>query len=303
MLGANLVRHCLAGSLAALAVSCASPVRDHADRSSADLTQIIAELQLHMMDDPYRYERSRTPGGRNVFANLLWRLDRLRPDRGPATPLDNAGLVIEFARARTLERLHRYAEARDGYWAVASSGSLLAAPAEEAAAVMDLFAQSSLDPDEDVRGGASRLAFLDAQVRTWTQIAWAQRKTAWAPLALEESEAWSMQRVEAVSRERGPEAAIEPALRLVEAHRASKLYSSHLIRLGDLYAQAARHQALKLSSGAKRFDPARYEGLLDHALVSYELATDDHHPSIQTEANGKIEALLAYHSGVRDRAP
>ncbi|MFQ5697410.1 MAG: hypothetical protein ACE5IL_03890 [Myxococcota bacterium] len=303
MLGENLVRRCVAGSLAALTISCAAPGLHRADRSSAVLTQIIAELQLHLRDDPYRYDRSRSPGGRNVFADLLWRLDRLRRERGASGPPDNASLVIEFARARALERLHRYAEARDAYSTVASAGSLLAAPAEAAAVVMDLFARSSVDPADDARSGPSRLAFLDERVRTWTQIAWRQRDSVWGPLALEESEAWSMRRVEAYSRERGPEAAIEPALRLVESHRASKLYSSHLIRLGDLYARAARHQALQLGAGPQGFDSARYEKLLDHAFVAYELAADAPHPAARSEAEGKIEALLAYHSGVRNRAP
>ena len=52
-----------------------------------------------------------------------------------------------------------------------------------------------------------------------------------------------------------------------------------------------------------RFDPERYDALLDQAFSAYELAGEDHKSALRREARTRIEALLAYHDGVRAHAP
>ncbi len=128
-------------------------------------------------------------------------------------------------------------------------------------------------------------------------MAWEFRKTSYEPLALEESEAWAMARVEALLRHRGIESGIEASRRLIEGHRSSKLYASHLIRLGDLYAEAARREHLRRRTDRRGLDTARYDAFLDRAFAAYELAGEQRRPQLRTEAHEKIEALLAVHQG------
>jgi hypothetical protein len=268
------------------------------------LTAIVAGLQLHLRDDTYRYDRSRGVDGQNVFAAALWRLDRLQRSLATSDGApDNVGLVIEFARARALERLRRYSQAHVAYARVASSGSVLAEAAEEAAAILESFALHSGGAPADLATPAAELAFLEERVRKWNELAFRQRGTPYAPLALEEAEAWSMMRVDWYARHRGPEAAIEPCERLLEAHRASKHYPKHLIRLGDLYAETARREVVRHRARRDPFDAGRYEHLVDRALSAYELAEDERTSETRAEATSKIRALIAYHQGVRAHAP
>jgi hypothetical protein len=266
------------------------------------LATIVSELQLHLRDDTYRHNRARGEDGQNVFSVALWRLDRLQRALGDEEDADQVSLVIDYARARALERLRRFGDAADAYESVASSGSALAEPAEQAGEIMLEFAAHS-GIVGGLEGPDAEIAFLDGRVRQWGSLAWEHRGTPYESLAWEEAEAWAMLRVDWLENHGGPEAAIEPCERLIETHRASKNYPKHLIRLGDLYAETARDHVL--SSRAKRdpFDPGRYEQLLDRALSAYELAEDERKPDTRAEATSKIRALLAYHQGVRSYAP
>jgi hypothetical protein len=300
----------VAGALSLLLAGCAvAPFsRSRPESPSAPhlrkLTAIVAGLQLHLRDDTYRHDRARGADGQNVFAVALWRLDRLQRSLGTSDGMaDNVGIVIEFARARALERLRRYSDAHVAYARVASSGSVLAEAAEEAAAVMESFALHSGGAPADLGTPEAELAFLDARVRKWNELAFKHRSTPYAPLALEEAEAWSMLRVDWYARHRGPEAAIERCERLLEAHRASKHYPKHLIRIGDLYAETARREVVRQRARRDPFNAGRYEHLVDRALAAYELAGDERTWETRAEAASKIRALMAYHQGVRAHAP
>jgi tetratricopeptide (TPR) repeat protein len=264
----------------------------------------VAGLQLHLRDDTYRHDRARGADGQNVFAVALWRLERLQRSLGRTDGApDNIGIVVEFARARALERLRRYSEARDAYERVASSGTVLAAVAEEAAAIMESFALESGGAPAGLDTPEAELGFLEERLKRWTELAFRQRGTLYAPLALEEAEAWSMLRVDWYARHRDPELAIEACERLIEAHRTSKLYPKHLIRLGDLYAETARRQVVRHRARRDPFDAGRYEHLVDSALAAYELAGDERESESRSEATNKIQALMSYHRGVRAHAP
>jgi hypothetical protein len=298
------------GAISLLIAGCAAgPFSRGRSESAPDphlrkLTAIVASLQLHLRDDTYRYDRARGSDGQNVFAVALWRLDRLQGSlEATEGASENTALVIEFARARALERLRRYSEAQAAYTRVAGSGSILAEAAEAAAAIMERFALHSGGAPAGLETPAAELAFLEERVQSWKQLAFQQRGSPYAPLALEEAEAWSTLRVDRYSRHRGPEAAIEPCERLVEEHRASKHYPKHLIRLGDLYAEAARRQVVHHRARRDPFDAGRYEQLVDRAFAAYELAGDERKSETRAEASSKIDALLAYHRGVRAYAP
>jgi hypothetical protein len=268
------------------------------------LTEIAAEIQLHLRDDTYRYGRALAYDGANVFAAALWRLDDLQRRRArPPERWENVDLVIEFARARALERLRRYGEARRAYARVATVPSALQAAACEASAVMERLAAHAAPPRVAFATAEDELRFLDARVDAWRTLAWDYRDSLWGTLAREEAEAAEVLRVEWLARHATPEVAIRAGERLVERHQASKLHAAHLIRLGDLYAAAARREYLRSRAQISRFDAERYEQWLDRAFSAYELAGEERVPAVRREAQKKIEALLAYHEGIRGHVP
>ena len=267
------------------------------------LTAIVAELQMHLRDDTYRYDRARGADGENVFELARWRLERLQAARGrDVAEWENVDRVIEYARARALERLRLYSDASQAYGRVALAGSLLLGAAEQGSAVMARFAAHAGPSSEPVADVAAELAFVEGRIHRWELLALEYLGTAYAPLAREEAEAWEELRVEVVARHRGSGAAISAVKRLVERHHDSKRYAQHLIRLGDLYAGSAREELLAARAGVRSFAPERYQTWLDRAFSSYELARDARRREHRVEAQKKIEALLAYHQGIRSDA-
>ena len=264
------------------------------------LTAIVADLQMHLGDDVYRYDRAAGAGAESVFGVARWRLERLQDARGrDVGDWENVDRVIEYARARALERLRLYADARDAYGRVALAGSLLLAAAEDGSAVMARFAEHAGPPPEPIADAEVELRFVEERIRTWEALALETLGSPYAPLAREETESWEELRVEWFARHRGPEEAIPAALRLVEQHHDSKRHARHLIRLGDLYADAARGELLAARAGVRGLDAERYQRWLDRAFSSYELAREARRREHRVEAEKKIEALLAYHRGVR----
>ncbi len=258
------------------------------------LTAVVAELKVHLGEDRYRFHRAVTADGRDVIAVSLWKLDRLKQFRSVSrADWQSVDLVVEFARARALERLRRYAEARDAFARVAESGSVLAAPAEEAAAVMARFVGSGAELAQTPERELER---IQAQMLRWRALSHELAETAYQSLALEEAELWETLRVDWLLRQQGPAPAIQSCMRLIEQNRDSKLYSKHLLRLGDLYADFAGSVYLRAQTRG-HFDLAEYEQLIDRALASYELAAEDRRPGLRREASARIESLLATHRG------
>jgi hypothetical protein len=268
------------------------------------LTRVVAELKLHLRDDTYRYDRATTEDGRNVFAVSLWKLDRLAGLRArPQDSWENADYVIEFARGKALERLRRYEEAVAAYRRVAAAGSLLGDAAAERARVVEGFARASARPADPFANPEEERRFIEARIDLWRQLALDVHGTPYESLALEESEAWQVMRVDWFARSDRLGDAISACENLLEAHRESKLFGKHLLRLGDLYADSARRVELQARANFANLDPSQYESLVDQAFSAYELAAEDRRPALRREARNRIEALLAYHDGAAARVP
>jgi len=303
------------------ALGCSSLGPDTARVRGADeghtLTHIVARLQLHLRDDTYRLHRHVTESGENVFEEAVRQLDRLRRARADAgEPLDEADAVLWYAKARSLERLRRYDQATHAYLAAAEGASVLSAPASAAAEVMRRFAahagplpeprpqpagadpmrEATPDASIDARLALGESARMELRAEQWRALAEEYAPTGYASLAREEAEAWDMMRVESLARE-DLERAVATQRSLIEANRSSKLFARHLIRLGDLYAEAARREYLQ--HRARALDAERYDSFLEHAFAAYEMAIDQRRPAVRRQAATKIEALLAYHDGVR----
>lgn len=275
-------------------VACQTAGPPVAERPDYSLTLIVTELQMHLRDDTYRSFRARSGDGRDVFQQAIARLERLQSQR--AVPQDQWGkvdIVIEFARARALERSRRYLEAMAAYQRVAQVGSLVAARAADAAGVLVRFTEHSGPPAMPHESGDLELEWLGSRVSAWDALARELGGSSYGSLALEELEAWSMLRVDALLRWRSAQQAIDAAQLMIERHRTSKLHARHLLRLGDLYAEAARREHLRSRVEQKPLDTRRYDGLLDGAFSAYELAGEERRPGLRAEAARKIDALLA----------
>jgi tetratricopeptide (TPR) repeat protein len=258
------------------------------------LTLIVARLQMHLRDDPYRVHAAPAGNGQTVFEDAHWRIVRLHEARERAgLPPGDVDLVLHFARGRALERMRRYDEAARAYEHVAGSASVLADGAAAAGEVMRSFAEHSQPLRSDT------VDAIQGRLARWRSLVREHDDTTYEPMARQEAEAWEMLRVELLARWDDSDAAIHAARRLIERNRESKLLAQHFIRLGDLYAEAARHEFVQHRARVRALDLQRYDALLEQAFAAYEQAMDERRPSFRREAATKIESLLAYHDGVR----
>jgi hypothetical protein len=286
---------CLA-SVLALAPACAWHAQPPSPLTALSVS--VADLELHLRDDPYRSFAHLLPDGRNVFEVTRWKLERLQRARS-ADPAqwEDADFVIEFARARTLERLHLYSAAAEAYRRVATSSSPLATAASAGAAVMDRFAAQS---GALARGEPeAQLSEIDARIAGWAERAEQESDPGYAALAREEAESWETMRVAFFARERGNDAALEACDRLIRRHRASKLYPRHLLRLGDLHVQAGRDALARARAELAPLAESAYEQHFEAALSAYELASEARSALLRREAQSRLQSLLAFHDGVR----
>ncbi len=280
----------------------AAPTEQGADAES--LTAVVAELKLHMRDDTYRFDRAVGEDGRNVYAVALWKLDRLAAQRARAEDAwENADYVIEFARGKALERLRRYGDALGAYRRVAQSGSVLGDAAAERARIAERFALAAAAPAEPFAAPADELRFIEERIEAWRALALEHRGWPQESLAREEAEAWQVMRVDWFARGGDLDAAVAACRSLIESERESRQFANHLLRLGDLYADAARREQLKARTRMTRFDAERYDSLLDQAFSAYELAGEDHKSALRREARTRIDALLAAHQRVSGHVP
>lgn len=265
---------------------------------------VVSQLKLHMRDDTYRFDRAVGEDGNNVYAVALWKLDRLAAQRARAEgEWQNADYVIEFARGKALERLRRYDDAVQAFRRVKDSGSVLGDAAAERLRITERFALASAAPEQPFANAADEMLFIEGRVQGWRTLAYAVRDTQQASLAREEVEAWEIMRVDGLARSGQLSDAIRACRVLIESNRESKLFAKHLLRLGDLFADAARSEQLQSRTNVAHFDVTRYDVLVDQAFSAYELAGEDHKPSLRHEARTRIEALLASHEEVTRHAP
>ena len=271
------------------------------DPASDSLTRVIADLRMHLRDDTYRQPRPRTADGRDLFAAIGWKLDRMQRERGLAPEhWQNTDFVIELARARVLEKQRRYADAQTAYAHVAArSGALQQSAREGEAGMARLVALAAAEaPTGD------EIAGLEQRVNQWGELAWDLRNSRWEPLAREEAEAWEMLRVERLATAGQLDAAIEAGEALAEHNRHSKLYARHLIALGDLHADAARALEVEKRTRAGEVQlEARRDALLERAFSAYELASEARMAEDRLAALARIEALRADREGGLAHAP
>jgi hypothetical protein len=89
---------------------------------------------------------------------------------------------------------------------------------------------------------------------------------------------------------------------LVASHRESKNANRHLLALADLYAELAVDYVETHPPQGLRFDPPRFEELVESAARLYEAITNQDGAPEKLEAARRLEAFLAFTLKVdRDR--
>jgi tetratricopeptide (TPR) repeat protein len=264
------------------------------------LTLQVAELQMHLRNDTYRSAAHIGPDGENVFEQALFSFERMQIARNlDYEQWGDEDLVIEYARARALEKLRRYPDAVAAYARVAHKGSVLAKEALEARDVMRRFALEGAPAALESTTPEQDMALVEARIAAWDELIETYGSTSFGPLAREEGEAWEIMRVELFGRFKASDEAIAACNRLIERNRDSKLYAEHLIRLGDLHADSARRESLVLRTQQRTFNAQRYDRSIGAALAAYELAAEARRDGVRRQAQTRISTLLADHEGVR----
>ncbi len=264
------------------------------------LSATISELELHLRDDPYRSFGHIGSDGRNFFDVTRWRIERLQRER--AIPLAQWGrddFLLEFARARTLERLHRYRDASLAYQRVASGETPLADLAGNSVVTMGRFAGAmggltwqSSDTDRDTE--------IRQRAEVWTALASSESDPTYRALALSEAESWDVLGVITQAHREGPAKALVSCESLVDRNRGSKLHARHLILLGNLHTDVAMELVSRSRSEQQPLMSGDYEAHFRAAVSAYELAAESRIAAFRREAESRLQALFAYHEGVLD---
>ena len=82
--------------------------------------------------------------------------------------------------------------------------------------------------------------------------------------------------------------------RVVMRHGGSKNSSRHLLALAELYADLAEEYVDANPPESLRFDPARFQELIDTAARVFEMVASRDGTPEKLEASRKLEAFLAF---------
>ena len=264
-----------------------------------DLIEVVAGLTWHLRDDVYRFPPPRDPTGHDLYRLTLRRLDAWEK-RYPNRLHD----VALYTRAETLERLGEYRAAADAYKQVTALPSPLGEPARQALVRVGPFAEAAALP-EDAPSFEERLTALRAKLDAWGRLVEKQTGTPYESLALVEEERLERVAASLVTEHRRElqdgAATAERSLRfLVEKHADSKNLPSHILRLGDLYAELTREYATD-HERPLAFDEEEFVHRADRALDTYRKVATWDGAREKPEAQGRFAALDAYKTAILAR--
>jgi hypothetical protein len=264
-----------------------------------DLIEVVAGLTWHLHDDVYRFPPPRDPTGHDLYRLTLRRLDGWEK-RYPNRLRD----VTLFTRAETLERLGEYRTAADTYRQVTALASPLAEPAHQALDRVTPFAEAAALP-ENAATFEDRLTALRRKLDAWGKLVERHAGTPYEALALVEEERLERLAASLVTEHRRDledgTATAERSLRfLVEKHADSKNLPSHILRLGDLYADLTREYVAD-HERPLAFDEDEFVKRADRALDTYRKVATWDGAREKPEGQGRFAALDAYKTAVLAR--
>lgn len=277
---------------------------------SEGILEIVAVLRRHIPDDTYHFPPAVDFSGRNVYRASLLRLENIERADSDAVRSGYLDTVLNFSKARSLERLRAYDLAAQHYQECARHPSELQEIALESAVIvtridealelgidmLDPLAEAGraplpLDPD------FVRLT-LDERLARLSTILEDVRDSHYQWIVQEEIERADVVRAEYFSKMRGvlddgSLVALQELQRVATRHGASKNRLRHLLRLADYYVRLSREYLMAIPPESLGFDPARFREISDAAIQLYELvASHDGRPE-KLEATRSLEAFLA----------
>lgn len=310
-----LVRHriVLIAALTALgACRSAPPEVDPRYRPAENILEVIAVLRAHVPDDTYRFPAARDFTGRNVYRSSLLRLESIERVHEGALRAGHMEGVIAFAKARALERLGAYDLANEFYVLAAErdpalkeealrSADVCAAlqeivtadpPMEELSDEESALQVRAAEPEAVLAAFEERVSKLDTLFDTVSD-------TQYAYVVREEIEQADIARAQYFTGLRkilvdGDVWAVAEVQRLVVRHADSKNLNRHLLALADLYTDLAVEYADANPPAGLRFDPARFQELVDAGTRLYEMVANQDGTPEKLEASRRLEAFLAF---------
>jgi hypothetical protein len=308
-----------AAAVALLAACASTPEADPRYRPAENVLEVIAVLRRHVPDDTYRFEPARDYTGRNVYRSSLLRLESMERVHAPALRAGHLDGALAFSKARALERLRAFDLAAEAYRLAAEREPELAVEALRSADLCDGLAEVAgigVDLDDLVAGeGAApsdpdpqrALADFERRSARLEELLASAQGTHHAAVVREEMERTDVARAGyfAGMRKALPEGdvrAVAELQRVVLLHADSKNRHRHLLALADLYAELAEEYATAYPPEGLRFDPVRFQELVDAAARLYEMVANKDGTPEKLEASRRLEAFLAFALRVdRDR--
>lgn len=287
------------------------------------LTEIVAVLRRHIPDDTYRFPAGRDFTGRNVYRSTLLRLENIERIHTDELRSGYMDAVIDFSKARSLERLRGYDLAAKFYREAARKDSELAEEALRSASVceaidaavkigMELADPTSaevppLDMDTEVVTEQ-----LDRRIAELVSIvagldASHMKESHYRAVVRKEIERSDMIRARYFLALRhvipdGSIRAVAELQRLLSRHGASQNRRAHMLGLADLYAELARQYVDAVPPEGLLFDPPKFQELVDAAAALYRSVAAQDGTTEKLEAARQLEAFLAFTLRVdRDR--
>ncbi len=291
--------------VAVLAVAPPPPAARAGDATAAtapyeDLIEVLATLTWHLRDDVYRFPDPKDPTGHDLYKLALTRLESWEK-RYPGRMRD----VTTYGRAQALEHLGEYGRAADAYRQVAAlPDSPLAAKAGDGAARARTFADAAAMP-EDGDGVEGQLGALRRKLDAWGKLVEDYKDTPAGTMALVEEERLERATTRLVvdhrrDLEHGDETA-EKALRfLIQKHADSKNLATHILRLGDLYAEQAREYVAH-HDRPLAFQEDEFVSIADRALDTYHKVATWDGARERPEGQARFAAMEAWKSATLTR--
>lgn len=272
--------------------SCSTPRPDPVYGPYRSLIEVVAELELGVNADLYRFDPPTDVTGENLYRATLARLAAFEnlvtdPSYGP---------TLKFAQARARERLFDFAAAATLYDEVGREQSELGARSRDLAPFARRLAALTA-PMADV-APAELLRAIDerrAQLVTALQEAGDDPRRSCVQCCIERLDVRKREflwRTRALMQD-GVQNAVACAREVVTNHVESRRVLEHSLRLADMYAELARAYVAAVDPATHEFNAAQARNLIQAASQVYaEVAAVDGKPE-REEARAALVALEA----------
>ena len=307
-----------AALLALAAAACASsPEANPRYEPTHNVLEVVAVLRRHVPDDTYRFEPAHDFTERNVYRSSLLRLESIERLHAPALRAGHMDGVIQFAKARALERLRAYDLAAEEYRRAARNDDQLVVEALRSADVCDVLHRAKMMVvNEAASGDANALPAADPETAI---LRFDERVGLLESLLLTTEGTHHIyvvrEEIERVDQDRaryfvglrqllpeGDVRALSEVQRVILRHRESKNASRQLLELADLYAELTADYVESHPPEGLLFDPIRFQELVDAGARLYEMVSNRDGTTEKLEARRQLEAFLAFALRVdRDR--